>query len=140
MRLAKEDYKRTVGILKRYNYNCINIMNIRADLFSLSVGVNDGMPKAQYKNSDSVCDKLIQLEENKELQQSMLEYKIVRQALLLVNQDSKYIFEQLYQKQKTKWEIIDSGMSERTFERRKNELIDTVHKEFKKVGGKLAEF
>ena len=41
---------------------------------------------------------------------------------------------------KTKWEVIESGMSERTFERRNQELIYAVHNELKKVGGKLAEF
>lgn len=133
MRLNKEDYRKAVGILKRYNYNCINILHVKEDILSLSVGVNDGMPKAQYNINDTVCDKVIQMDENKELQKSIQEYKIVRQALELVNNDSKYIFEQLYQKSKTKWEIIDSGMSERTFGRRKQDLVYAVHKEIKKL-------
>jgi len=140
MRLPKEDYNRAVGCLKRYNYNCITIMNIRADIMSIGVPGNDGMPKAPYKISDSVYNQYIQLQEDKELQKALKEYKIVMQALELVSKDSKYIFEELYMKSKTKWQIIDSGMSERTFERRKNELVYAVHKELRKIGGKLAEF
>lgn len=133
MRLNKEDYSRAVGILKRYNYNCLNIINTRADIMSLSVGINDGMPKAKYNISNTVCNKIIQIEEDEILQKSIKEYKIVSQALELVNNDSKYIFEQLYQQNKTKWEIIDSGMSERTFVRRKGDLIRAVDKEIKKL-------
>ena len=129
MRLEKEDYNKAVGILKRYNYNCLNIINTRADIMSLSVGINDGMPKAKYTISDNVCNKLIELEEDEELQRSIKEYKIVRQALELVNEDSKYIFEELYQKGKSKWSIIDSGMSERTYGRRKKDLIYAIHNE-----------
>ena len=132
MRLNKEDYKRAVGILKRYNYNCITIMNIRADIMSIGVLGTDGMPKAPYKISDSVYNQYIQLQEDKELQIALKEYKIVRQALELVSNDSKYIFEELYMKNKTKWQIINSGMSERTYFRRKNELINVVNKEIKK--------
>jgi hypothetical protein len=80
------------------------------------------------------------MEENEELQEAIKEYKAVVQALQLVNKDSRYIFEEMYIKSKTKWEIINSGMSERTFERRNQSLIYTVHKELKKIGGKLAEF
>lgn len=132
MRLNKEDYNKAVGILKRYNYNCITIMNIRADIMSVGVPANDGMPKAPYKISDSVYNQYIQLQENKELQKSLKEYKIVRQALELVSNDSRYIFEEFYMKNKVKWQIIDSGMSERTYFRRKNELIEAVDKEIKK--------
>lgn len=133
MRLNKEDYNRAVGILKRYNYNCLNIMNIRADIMSLSIGINDGQPKAKYNVSDSVCNKLIEMEENEYLQRSIKEYKIVRQALELVNEDCKYIFEELYQKNNSKWNIINSGISERTFVRRKGDLILAVHNEIKKM-------
>ena len=132
MRLNKEDYNKAVGILKRYNYNCITIMNIRADIMSVGVPANDGMPKAPYKISDSVYNQYIQLQEDKELQKSLKEYKIVRQALELVSNDSRYIFEEFYMKNKAKWQIIDSGMSERTYFRRKNELIEAVDKEIKK--------
>ena len=138
MRLDKEDYKRAVGILKRYYYNCITIMNIRADIMSIGVPGNDGMPKAPYKISDSVYNQYIQLQEDKELQKALRQYKIVRQALELVSNDSKYIFEEFYMKNKAKWQIIDSGMSERTFTRRKSELIYAVDQEIKKVGVNLA--
>lgn len=133
MRLSKEEYNRAVGCLKRYNYNCINIINIRADIMSISVPEADGMPKAPHSISDSVYNQYIRLQEDKELQESLKEYKAVMQALQLVNKDSKYIFEQLYVRNKTKWEIIETGMSERTFVRRKSELILAVNKEIKKM-------
>ena len=134
MRLNREDYNKAVGMLKRYNYNCITIMNIRADIMSIGVPVNDGMPKAPYKISDSVYNQYIQLQEDKELQKALKEYKIVRQALELVNNDSKYIFEELYLKNKTKWKVIDElHASEETYKRRKRELIYAVDNEIKKM-------
>lgn len=133
MRLSKEDYNRAVGCLKRYNYNCINIINIRADIMSISVPEADGMPKAPYNISDSVYNQYIRLQEDKELQRSLKEYKAVMQALQVVNRDSKYIFNQLYLRNKTKWEVIETGMSERTYVRRKSELIYAVNKELKKL-------
>lgn len=139
-RLSKEDYRNAVGVLKRYNYNCINILNIRDDIISISTSRNDGMPKAPYSISDTVLNKLLQLEENSELQQSLIEYKVVIQALALVNEDSKYIFKELYKKNRNKWDIINSGISERTFFRRKKELILAIDKEIKKFGSKLAVF
>jgi hypothetical protein len=134
MRLSKEDYKKAEGCLRRYNYNCITIMNIRADIMSVGVPNTDGMPKAPYNISDSVYNQYIKLQEDKELQIALKEYKAVRQALELVNADCKDIFNNYYLKQKTKWEIIDNtGLSERTFLRRKKDLIYTVEKELKKL-------
>ncbi len=132
-RLSKEDYRNAVGILKRYNYNCINILNIRADIMSLSATKSDGMPSTPYNISDKVFYQCVRLQEDKELQRCIKEYKAVIQALQLASKDSKYIFEQLYVKSKTKWEIIESGISERTYFRRKKELILAVDKEFKKL-------
>ena len=133
MKLSREDYNRAVGYLKRYNYNCINIINIRADIMSISTPQNDGMPKPPYSISDTVYNQYIKLQEDEELQKSLKEYKVVTQALELISKDSKYIFEQLYIKNKTKWEVIETGMSERTFVRRKSELVLAVDKELKKL-------
>lgn len=133
MRLDKEDYRKAVGALKRYNYNCINIINIQSDILSISVTPTTGMPRAPYGVGNTTLNKVIQLEENEELQQSIVEYKAVMQALQLINKDSKYIFEQLYIKSKSKWDILASGMSERTFVRRKSELVFAVHKELEKL-------
>ena len=140
MRLSKEEYREAKKCLKRYNYNCIKILNIRADIMSISSGVIDGMPKAPYSVSDTVLDRVIKLQEDEELQQAIKEYKAVTQAKELVNKDSKYIFEEFYRKGRTKWEIIGSGISERTYERRHKDLIYAVHKELKNIGGKVAEF
>lgn len=133
MRLSKEDYREAKGCLKRYNYNCIKIMNIRADIMNIGSPSLDGLPKAPYSTSDRVLNSVIKLQEDKDLQEAIKEYKAVVQALELVNKDSKYIFEQLYIMSKTKWEILNSGMSERTFVRRKGDLIYAVHKELKKL-------
>ena len=67
------------------------------------------------------------------------EYKAVIQALALVDEISKAIFEEEFRKLKKKWQIINElNISERTYERRKRELIYAVHKEIKnwrKIGG-----
>lgn len=139
-RLSKEDYKKAKDCLKHYNYNCINIMNIRADILSIGSQNLDGMPKAPYNISDNVLNSVIKLQEDEQLQKAIKEYKAVVQALELTNKDCKIIFNKYYILSKSKWEIIESGMSERTFERRNQELIYAVHNELKKVGGKLAEF
>lgn len=133
MRLSNEEYKEASLCLKRYNYNCLKIMNIRADIMSIGSPVLDGMPKAPYSVSDRTLKAVIELQENEHLQKAIKEYKAVVQAIELVNKDSKYIFEEFYIKSKPKWEIINSGISERTFVRRKGDLIYAVHKELKKL-------
>jgi len=135
MRLSREEYKKAEGYLKRYNYNCINILNIRNDIMTLSAVNLDGLPKAPYSISDTVFNSVIQLQENRELNRSINEYKIVAQALQLVNDDSKVIFEELYQKSKNKWTIINDILhtSEETYKRRKRDLIYAVDKEIKKL-------
>lgn len=134
MRLSKEDYRRAEGCLKRYNYNCVTILNIRADAMSLKAVNYDGMPKAEYNISSSVENSVIQMTENKYLQEALKECKAVEQALLLVNKDSKFIFKKLYVESKEKWEIIDElNFSEETYKRRRKSLIYTVHKELKKM-------
>lgn len=134
MRIPKEEYNRAVGCLKRYNYNCLNIINIRADIMSISIPNTDGMPKAPYNISDSVYNQYIKLQEDEELQKSLKEYKAVTQTLELVNKDSKYIFEEEFRKDRYKWDIIEElNISEETYKRRKRALIYTVDKELKKL-------
>lgn len=134
MRLNKEDYQNAVGCLKRYDYNCINIINIKTDIYSLETANNDGQPKPKYNKTDTVLAKIIQVEENEAIQKAIREYKAVRNALLLLNKDCNYIFEKVFREQKSKWEVMEQcGMSERTFFRRKRELIYAVNKELKKL-------
>lgn len=134
MRIAKEEYNKAVGCLKRYNYNCLNIINIRADIMSISAPSTDGMPKAPYNISDSVYNQYIKLQEDKELQKSLKEYKAVVQAIQLVSEDSKYIFEKEFRESKNKWQVInDMNVSEETYKRRKQKLIYAVDKELKKL-------
>ena len=140
MKLSKEEYREAKGCLKRYNYNCVKIMMIREDIMDLGSQNLDGLPKPKNNVSDRVLESVIKLQEDEALQEAIKEYKAVVQALELVNKDSKELFEKYYIQSKSKWEIIESGMSQRTFERRNQELIYAVHEEFKKIGGKLAEF
>lgn len=133
MRLENQEYRRAVNCLKRYNYNCIKIMSIREDIMSIS-GLNmDGMPKPKYSKSDMVLNSVIQLQEDEELKRAVKEVKAVQMALQLVDEDCKNIFEKIYIQSKSKWELINNGMSERTYFRKKTELITQVNKELKKL-------
>lgn len=137
-RLNKEDYNRAKGCLKRYNYNCINIMNIQSDILSLSIAPLDGLPKAPYKIGNITLNKVIQLEENPDLQKSIKEYKAVIQAIQLVNEESKLIFEKEFRESKYKWDVINElNKSEETYKRRKRELIYAVHNELNKMEADL---
>lgn len=138
MRLSKEEYKKAEGCLRRYNYNYVTILNTRADIMSLSSSNLDGMPKSKYTISDNVVNSVIELQENEDLQKATKEYKAVIQALQLVNKDSKYIFEEYYFKNNSKWNILSSGISERTFYRRKRDLIFAVNNELKKIEKNLS--
>lgn len=133
MRLPNEEYKKATKCLKRYNYNCIRMLNIRTDIMSIS-GINiDGLPKAKYNISDSVLDSVIKLQEDENLQECIKEYKAVRQAIERVHKDSVYIFEELYRKGTSKWDIINElNVSEETYKRRKRELIYAVYEEISK--------
>ena len=133
MRLENQEYRQAVNCLKRYNYNCIKIMSIREDIMSIS-GLNmDGMPKPKYSKSDMVLNSVIQLQEDEELKRAVKEVKAVQMALQLVDEDCKNIFEKIYIQSKSKWELINKGMSERPYFRKKTELITQVNKELKKL-------
>ena len=136
MRLSKEDYREAIGVLKRYNYNCLNIINEREDIIGISSQVPDGMPRVPYSVSDTVFNQYVQLQENVSLQKSLKEIRVVNQAILLVKKDSKRIFEEQYKMGKDKWDIINEGMSEGTYKRRHSELVYAVYEELKKVSRK----
>ena len=102
MRLEKEEYQRAVAALKRYKYNYINIINIQSDILSLSVAQISDMPRIPYGVGDTTLNKVIQLEEDASLQQSIKEYKAVIQALQLTDKITKEIFEEQYQKRRRK--------------------------------------
>ena len=133
MRLENQEYRQAVNCLKRYNYNCIKIMSIREDIISVN-GMNmDGIPKPKYSKSDMVLNSVIQLQEDEDLKKAIKEVKAVQMALQLVDEDCKNIFEKIYIQSKSKWELINNGMSERTYFRKKTELITQVNKELKKL-------
>ncbi len=102
MRLSKEEYREAKKCLKRYNYNYIEIMNIRADIMSIGSANSDGMPKAPYNTSDKVLESVIRLQEDADLQEAIKEYKAVAQALQLVDSTAKKIFEEEFQKRRRK--------------------------------------
>lgn len=127
-KLSKEEYNYAQGCLKRYNYNCLKIMDIRSSIISIGSPNVDGLPKAPYKISDNVFNSVIKLQEDEQLQKAIKEYKAVIQAVAITNKDCEWIFNNYYIKQKSKWEIMNElGLSERTFGRRKKELIYEVH-------------
>lgn len=132
MRIPKEEYRKVIRILERYNYNRLNIIQRQSDILSISVnGSNEGRPK--YSISDSTLNKVLRLEEDKSLQDSIREYKIVLRVLELVRKDTRKLFKLLFEEQKTKWECIDElHVSEETYKRRKSELVYTTYKEFLK--------
>lgn len=133
-RLNKEDYNRAKGCLKRYNYNYINIINIQSDILSLSIAPIDGLPKTPYNVGNITLNKVIQLEEDPNLQKSIKEYKAVVQAIQLVNEESRLIFEKEFRERKYKWDVINElNKSEETYKRRKRELIYAVHNELNKI-------
>lgn len=133
MKLENKEYRQAVNCLKRYNYNCIKIMSIREDIMSISGMSMDGMPKPKYSKSDLVLNSVIQLQEDEDLKRAIKEVKAVQMALQLVDEDCKNIFEKIYIQSKSKWELINNGMSERTYFRKKTDLITQVNKEFKKL-------
>lgn len=100
MKLSKEDYREAKSCLKRYNYNCITIMNIKLDIMGLNSSVLDGMPKAPYKVTDKVLNSVILLQEDKKLQKCTKEYKAVVQSLQLVDNLANRIFEEEFLKRK----------------------------------------
>ena len=87
MKLSKEEYREAQGCLKRYNYNCVKILNIRADIMDLGAQNLDGMPKPKNNVSDRVLESVIKLQEDEALQVAIKEYKAVVQAIQLVDED-----------------------------------------------------
>ena len=130
-RLSNEDYNEAVGILERYNYNCLNIVIIPKDIVGIKSTANDGQPKAPYSISDPVFNTIVELEDNELLKKSIREYKIVERAKVLLNdEDVDYIFENLFRLKRNKWDIINErNISYETFKRRKRALIYAVHNE-----------
>lgn len=134
MRINRDDYKKAEGCLRRYDYNSATILFKRDDMMGLSAVRYSDMPKAPYTISDNVLKPIIALEEDKEYQKAVKEYKAVELAKLVVDKDCLIIFEEFYRKKNGKYKIIyEKGFSERTFMRKKQELIYKVDKELKKL-------
>ena len=104
--MKRKDYNKAKEILKRYSYNSIEITKKGIDI--------------------------LEDEHEKELQTCINEYKVVKKALKLAHKDCEDILQKYYVKRMSKWEICEEGMSERTFERRLQDLVYNVAKEYKK--------
>lgn len=142
MRLKKEEYNRAELALKHYNYNVKNIREIEDDIFSINAISYDGGIHT-YTVTDTVLSKVIQKENNKELQVSLYEFQAVQNALLLVSEGAKIIFQELYlnSKEQLKYDTMHKyGLSARTYERRKAELIYTTYNQLKKLAKKWRNF
>ena len=135
MRLDKEEYKYAKRCLKRFNYNKLNILMRRTDLMSLSAVNIDGQPKGKNKISDIVGQTIVRIEEDKELNKSIKEYKAVLLAREMIDEDSKYILDHIYDMQDmNKWDIVYSEerpMSEITFKRKHSKLVYAVLEQLK---------
>ena len=123
-RISDEKFKEAKGCLRRYAYNKLNIVTIRFDIMNISaVDYSSGSVKTN-SISDTVGNSVIQLDENKALKNSMREIKAVEMAKKIIDEETLYILEHLYDKKDmSKWEIIGNGVSERSFYRKHKELI-----------------
>ena len=127
MKLSKENYNKAIGVLKRYNYNCINIKE--ANLYSVEAINYDFVPSKTNKINNIVLNKIIEKEDNVELRKSIEEYNIVQKVLSLISKESEKIFEEEFVKKNNKWKVIENlNLTESTYKRRKKELIDTTYK------------
>lgn len=137
MKLDREEYRYAKRCLKRFNYNKLNILIRRADLMSLSAVSIDGLPKGKNKINDIVGQTVVRIEEDKELNKSINEYKAVLLAREMIDEDSKYILDHIYDMQDmNKWDIIYSEerpMSEGTFKRKHSNLVYKVLEQIKKM-------
>lgn len=134
MRLNNEDYREAEGCLIYYNYNCAAILSVENNMSYLKATRYDGMPKAPYNISNPVERLVIQKEDNEEYKRALKKYKAVEMAKLRMNDECLNIFELFYRKKKNKWRVMyELGLSERTFLRRKRDLIYMVYEELKKM-------
>ena len=134
MRIPKEEYNKARACLKRYSYNCMNILTRRLDIMQLSAVNMDGMPHAKGQISDLVANSVIRLDEDKSIKDSYKEYDAIQKALTLVDKDTRLIFEHLYEKQDmNKYEIMDDiHISEDTYKRKHIDLVYAVYEVMKK--------
>lgn len=136
MRLSKEDYREAEEALWDYNYNLKEIIQLEADIINAGIPNQAGMPGAPYRISDSTFAAVLRLEQYPERRAMLRQKKAVEDAIHKVRHYDSVLIFNLYYKDKMSWRatIEAIGMSERTFSRRKLELIEAVHKELKKLG------
>ena len=134
MRIDKNEYRYAKRCLKRFNYNKLNILMRRTDLMSLSAVGIDGLPKGKNKISDIVGQTVVRIEEDKELNKSIKEYKAVLLVREIIDDDCKYILDHIYDmKDMNKWDVVrERPMSEGTFKRKHSNLVYKVLEQIKK--------
>ena len=132
-RINRKDYKYAQNCLKRYTYNQKKIEKIIGEESGLRSPIIDGMPKPKYIKSDATLNSVINMQKNEELIELRKRVKAVDLALTRVNPDCIKIFNEFYISKKNTYDVIDKlNLSDRTFQRRKQELIYAVHEELKK--------
>ena len=128
--MTRKEYEETNRVLKRFIKNFILIKRIVGDITSIG-----SPPLSEIKSfyiSDSVLNKVIQLDENERLKKAKQEYQAVLRALEIINKDAQQIFLQLYIFNETPFNTQNKlGISLRTFTRRKSELVQATYHELK---------
>lgn len=132
-RLKLVDYRRAVQALKNYDYNFKNARIIFYDILNLD-SAPLGETRGIGERTDTVANKVIRLDDDVELKEYVRQYMAVKNTLESINKDSKRLFEHYYRQNESKWKVMEKiNLAERTFGRRKQELIYSVDKELKKL-------
>lgn len=128
--MTRKEYEETNRVLKRFIKNFILIKRIVGDIASIG-----SPPLSEIKSfyiSDSVLNKVIQLDENERLKKAKQEYQVVLRALEIISKDAQQIFLMLYIFNETSFNTQNKlGISLRTFARRKKELVQATYNELK---------
>lgn len=133
MKIPKEEYRKVIKCLKNYKYNEMQKNEIEADILAINISPADS-PRTSSGISDTVFNKVMQLQQDEDLQRCIKEYKAVERMLLLVDDIAKEIFEEEFKKGNHKWKVIKNlNLTLSTYERRKRELVYTTYRELKKV-------
>jgi hypothetical protein len=133
MKLSNEEYKEAEECLLNYRYNSVAKDTIPKDIINIS-SPSIGAVKAPYSTSDSVFNNYLNLEEDIELKKVLTQYKAVENAKLLLTEDEEVVLNNFYIKRENKYKVMDIlHIADRTFARRKKNLIYKVHKELKKL-------
>lgn len=127
MNKPSESYKRARNSLNNYLKNKEQYKIIEDEILGCKVPSYDGMPKPINKTSDMVFNQLVQLLKNDKLKKVAIETKAVELTVKQLNKDMLDLFNRIFISKENKIDTtIDTGLSERTYERKKKEIIGYV--------------